>query len=92
MTDAASETLSTLPLGQKARVVSFELPLPIAIFAGVVSVTLAQPLGRMLQRYITTSPDLADTEIVSIERRGNGGYFKVRTRRGTGLARPVLVA
>jgi len=65
---------------------------PNAIFAGIVAVTIAQPLGRMIQRYVTTSPDLADTEIVAVERRGNGGYFKVRTRREPGGAIPALVA
>jgi hypothetical protein len=62
-----------------------------AIVAGVFAVTLAQPLGRLIQRHITTSPDLADTEIVSIESRGNGRYYKVRTRRAAAAA-PALVA
>jgi hypothetical protein len=35
----------------------------------------------MIQRYLTTSADLADTEIVSIEQRGTGRFYKVRTRR-----------
>ncbi|MPZ49002.1 MAG: hypothetical protein GEU75_06780 [Dehalococcoidia bacterium] len=65
---------------------------PNAIFAGIVAVTLAQPLGRLIQRHITTSPDLSDTEIVAVERRGNGRYFKVRTRRDQASAGPVLVA
>jgi hypothetical protein len=55
--------------------------LPNAIFAGIVAVTVAQPLGRLIQRYVTTSPDLADTEILGVETRSNGRYFKVRTRR-----------
>jgi hypothetical protein len=36
----------------------------------------------MIQRHLTTSPDLADTEIVAIEERRNGRFYKVRTRRG----------
>ena len=52
-----------------------------ALVAGIVAVTVAQPLGRLLQRHLTTSPDLADTEIVAIEAKSNGRYFKVRTRR-----------
>jgi hypothetical protein len=52
-----------------------------AMFAGIIAVTLAQPLGRLIQRYLTTSPDLADTEIVSIESRPDGRFHKVRTRR-----------
>ena len=62
-----------------------------AIVAGVLAVTIAQPLGRLIQRHITTSPDLADTEIVSVESRGNGRYYKVRTRRFGG-AEAALVA
>ena len=52
-----------------------------ALFAGILAVTAAQPLGRLIQRHLTTSPDLSDTEIVSIESRRNGRYHKVRTRR-----------
>jgi hypothetical protein len=61
-----------------------------AIIAGIAAVTIAQPLGRLIQRHITTSPDLDDTEIVAIESRGNGRYFKVRTRRV--VAASALVA
>lgn len=52
-----------------------------AMLAGILAVVVAQPLGRLLQRYITTSADLANTEIVSVETRANGRYHKVRTRR-----------
>jgi hypothetical protein len=52
-----------------------------AVLASMVAVTVAQPLGRLLQRHITTSPDLADTEIVAIESRADGRYHRVRTRR-----------
>jgi hypothetical protein len=62
-----------------------------AIVASTAAVMVAQPLGRMIQRYITTSPDLSDTEIVSVESRGNGRYFKVRTRRASS-AEPVFAA
>jgi hypothetical protein len=55
--------------------------LPTAMIAGIVGVLLAQPLGRLLQKHVTTSPDLADTEIVGIERRNNGGTHKVVTAR-----------
>jgi hypothetical protein len=57
-----------------------------AIVAGIIAVTLAQPLGRIIQRYITTSPDLQDTEIVSIESRPDGRFHKVKTRRLAGIA------
>ena len=52
-----------------------------AIFTGILAVTLAQPLGRLVQQHVTTSPDLGDTEIVSIESRPDGRFHKVRTRR-----------
>jgi hypothetical protein len=54
---------------------------PNAMMAGIVGVLFSQPLGRMLQKHITTSPDLADTEILGIERRGNGASHKVLTTR-----------
>jgi hypothetical protein len=54
---------------------------PNAMMAGIVGVLLSQPLGRALQKHITTSPDLADTEIVTIERRAGGGTHKVVTSR-----------
>ena len=54
---------------------------PNAMMAGIIGVLLSQPLGRMLQKHITTSPDLAGTEIVSIERRGGGGTHTVVTSR-----------
>jgi hypothetical protein len=52
-----------------------------AILVSMLAVIVAQPVGRMIQRHLTTSPDLADTEIVAIEQRRNGRFYKVRTRR-----------
>lgn len=52
-----------------------------AIVASMLAVIVAQPLGRLIQRYLTTSADLAGTEIVAIEQRGGGHFYKVRTRR-----------
>ncbi len=52
-----------------------------AIVAGIAAVTIAQPLGKLIQKHITTSADLSDTEIVSIESRSRGRYHKVKTRR-----------
>jgi hypothetical protein len=52
-----------------------------AMLAGIIAVTLAQPLGRLIQRHVTTSPDLAGTEIVAVESKANGRFHKVRTRR-----------
>jgi hypothetical protein len=57
--------------------------LPNAILASMIAVVAAQPVGRLVQKYITTSPDLADTEIVEIKQGGNGPgrFHKVITRR-----------
>ena len=52
-----------------------------AILVSMLAVVIAQPLGRMIQRHLTTSADLVGTEIVAIEPRGNGRFFKIRTRR-----------
>src|SRR4051812_11589632 len=56
------------------------------IVAGIAAVTVAQPLGRMIQEKLTTSPDLADTELVAIESRADGRYHRIRTRRVPGIA------
>jgi len=57
--------------------------LPNAILASMLAVIAAQPVGRIIQRYLTTSPDLSDTEIVGIKQGGRGGakFHKVLTRR-----------
>jgi hypothetical protein len=52
-----------------------------AIMAAMVATVVAQPVGRLIQRHLTTSPDLSSTEIVSIETRNRGRFYKVRTRR-----------
>jgi hypothetical protein len=51
------------------------------ITAGIVAVTVAQPLGRVIQEKLTTSSDLADWELVAIESRSDGRYHRIRTRR-----------
>jgi hypothetical protein len=57
--------------------------LPNVILASMLAVLAAQPVGRMVQRHLTTSPDLADTEIVGIKVGGRGGarFHKVQTAR-----------
>jgi len=62
------------------------------IVAGIAAVTVAQPLGRMIQEKLTTSPDLVDTELVAIESRADGRYHRIRTRRLPGLAAARLDA
>jgi hypothetical protein len=58
--------------------------LPNAVLASMVAVVAAQPVGRLVQKYLTTSPDLSDTEIIGIKQGGRGGarFHKVITRRG----------
>jgi hypothetical protein len=57
--------------------------LPNAMIASMLAVVVAQPVGRLVQKYLTTSPDLSDTEIVGIKQGGRGGtkFHKVMTRR-----------
>ena len=52
-----------------------------AIMGGIVAVIAAQPLGRLVQKHYTTSPDLDGVRIVSVEPlgRGLGNIHKVRT-------------
>jgi len=70
---------SMLTLGPGTRAEKF----PNVILASMLAVVAAQPVGRMVQRYLTTSPDLSDTEIVGIKVGGRGGarFHKVQTAR-----------
>jgi len=51
-----------------------------AVIAALAGVVAAQPLGRLVQKRYTTSPDLQGFEIVAVERIGRSGLHKVRTR------------
>ena len=70
---------STVSAGNRSR---WER-LPAVLLASMLAVLAAQPLGRWLQKYVTTSPDLRDVEIVAV--RGSGhprrSYYKVETTR-----------
>lgn len=72
---AAISSLAVLGNGQRRD------RLGNAIMASMFAVTLAQPIGRWIQKNVTTSPDLEETSIVSIESRADGRFHKVRTRR-----------
>jgi hypothetical protein len=50
-----------------------------AVIAGMLAVVAAQPLGRIVQKNYTTSPDLEGVRIVSVEPVGRFGVHKVRT-------------
>lgn len=53
---------------------------PNAVTAAMIAVVAAQPLGRQIQRHITTSAELADVEVVGT-RTLFGTLKKVQTRR-----------
>jgi hypothetical protein len=60
--------------------------MPMALLASMLAVIAAQPMGRWLQKRLTTDADLRDIEIVGV-RRADGGlsrYHKVETSRRAG--------
>jgi hypothetical protein len=68
---------SLLALGNRSR---WER-LPNVLMAAVVAVVGAQPLGRMVQKYVTTSADVQGLEIVDVTATGRGlaPLHKVKT-------------
>ena len=57
--------------------------LPAVLLASMLAVLAAKPVGRWMQKYVTTSPDLADVEILGVRSspRARGYYRKVETAR-----------
>ena len=55
---------------------------PNAFSAAMLAVIVAQPVGRLVQKYITTRPDLQGVEVVGV-RSVIGGLKKVYTRAAT---------
>lgn len=70
---------SLLAVGNRGRLER----LPNVLLAAMVAVLAAQPLGRLVQKHLTTSPDLTQTEIVGVHEGGHGPahYHKVETRQ-----------
>ena len=68
---------SLLAMGSQSRVDG----LPRALMAAVVAVVAAQPLGRWVQKHVTTSPELDDVRIIAVEPMGRRfpRLHKVRT-------------
>ena len=68
---------SLLALGNRSR---WERA-PNVLMAAVVAVVGAQPLGRVVQRYVTTSADVQGLEIVGVTATGRGlvPLHKVKT-------------
>jgi hypothetical protein len=50
-----------------------------AVTASMVAILVSQPIGRLIQKHYTTSPDLDGIRIVSVEPVGGIGLHKVRT-------------
>lgn len=57
--------------------------LPLAMLMATGAIIAARPVGRVVQKYVTTSPNLADVTIKRITRRGVGSRIlhKVETSR-----------
>ncbi len=69
---------SLLALGNRSRVER----IPNVLLASMSAVLVAQPLGRLAQKHLTTHPDLSDTELVAIRQGGRrpGRFHKVETQ------------
>ncbi len=70
---------SLLALGGRSRAERA----PTVLLASTLAVVAAQPIGRLVQKYLTTHPDLSDTEIVGVREGGwgPGRFHKVETVR-----------
>jgi hypothetical protein len=73
---------SLLALGNRSRLERA----PNVLIASMLAVLAAQPLGRLMQKHVTTSADLSDTELVDIRQggRGPGRFHRVETSRAGG--------
>ncbi len=58
--------------------------LPNVLLATLTAVMLAQPLGRLAQKHVTTSADVADVNIAEVTSKGKGTLtrHKIRTLQG----------
>ena len=56
---------------------------PLAVAAATAAIVLAQPVGLLAQRHVTTTADVADLRIVRVTRQGSGigTVHKVETTR-----------
>lgn len=54
---------------------------PNVLLASMLAVLIAQPLGRLVQKHLTTSPDVDELEVVGFRQggRGPGRFHKVDT-------------
>ena len=72
---------SLVALGNRSRLER----IPNVLLASMLAVLVAQPLGRVAQKHVTTHPDLSDTELLGIRQggRGPGRFHKIETLRGS---------
>ena len=70
---------SLLALGNRSRLER----IPNVLLASMLAMLVAQPLGRLAQKHLTTDPDLSDTEYVGIRQGGRGAasFHKIETSR-----------
>jgi hypothetical protein len=70
---------SIVALGNRSRLER----IPNVLLASMLAVLVAQPLGRVVQKHLTTDPDLSDTDVVGIKEggRGPGRFHRVETVR-----------
>lgn len=66
---------AVLAMGRKPRVER----LPSVFTASMFAVVAAQPLGRLVQKYVTTSPAVQTVEITHVRRMAGGFVHKVQT-------------
>jgi hypothetical protein len=60
---------------------------PNVCMAAAFGIIAAQPIGRLVQRYVTTDANMGDLEIASITAHGSGitRFHKIRTSVANGL-------
>lgn len=70
---------SLIALGNRSRIER----IPNVLLASMLAMLVAQPLGGLVQKHLTTNPDLSDTEFVGIRQGGRsaGRFHKVETLR-----------
>ena len=79
VTGAMSGIASLLALGKRNRA----LNLPRVLVAAIIAVVAAQPMGRLVQKHVTTTPEMANLKIDRITKSGRGPLtiHKVETAR-----------
>ncbi len=70
---------SLVALGNRSRIER----IPNVLLASMLAMLVAQPLGGLVQKHLTTDPDLSDTEFIGIRQGGRsaGRFHKVDTLR-----------